>query len=344
MIIIILLNDLIYNKRTTDKTDGVPINNSKLYFAQSNEDTKNTQLIIGDLTYGQTGFSLTKKLKHLPFLNQFEEIILGNREENQRCLNVKVLLLDKRKIFFYLKLEETSSTLKVCSRSQMNVLACKNIDEKLNYTYRNVMTWGCRIVTLFRKPNDKLKNELSVYDDYLRLTCSPLCFDGNEVNLCSVNDKEIYCWLNMTKKCHVYSINNLDLLKCFGQEINPLEPFYFSNGVLLDARHDLMLFYFYDKDRFKQSIKIFNGLDGIECSHLNLEWNYFAKMFKIDSDRNVLVKFYEPYNLIQVFHGLDGVLIREVTNDEFFKFNRIDLTRNDEIVCFDKARNSIFIF
>ena len=288
--------------------------------------------LIGDLKY-ENGFPIAKKFKYLNLVNQFDELKIS--DDLVDYLNAKILVLNKNKLFLYLKTKQEQNLLKIVNK-KCEQLAIRKLEGKL--AVRNIMAWGLRVVCLMHNESTK-KNELYVFDEDLSLTSSEKNL-GNDVSLCSLGDEEMFFWHESEKKCRVLDYS-LRLVGEYGQDLDENRPFYFANGIVIDASDKRMLFYYYDPKQYKHCVKVIGRESGLLSGVINLEFDYFSKMIRLDSESNILMKLFEPNNLIRYFNA-DGSVLDEFRNEEFFKFSRIDLTRDDEIVCFDQSHSSIF--
>jgi hypothetical protein len=222
------------------------------------------------------------------------------------------------------------------------------LDKTLNY--KNILTLNSKIVALFFYQNES-HFLLRVYDDELNILEERI-FKGNssrtnettlpDISLCSLSENEIICWDGVEKKCKIYDFE-LKFVKEFGQCMNQNEPFFFCNGILFKASSELLLFYYYDlsNDEPIHYIKIIDRTTGFLKGVINLTFECFSRLLFIDTESNILLRSHNPNNLIK-YYDSQGNLIGMFSNAEFSKFNHLDLTKNDELICFDKTDNKIF--
>ncbi len=144
------------------------------------------------------------------------------------------------------------------------------------------------------------------------------------------------------KKCIVFDFE-LQRIAFFGQCEDENEPFYFCDGIIIEASKQLILFYYYSESHPTHFIKIINRQTGLLNGVINIDFDYFSKMIRIDTESNILFKSYDPNNLLK-YYDPRGNLIGLFCHNEFTKFSRIDLTKSDELICFDKTDNKIFFF
>jgi hypothetical protein len=278
-------------------------------------------------------FNLLKKLKYLKYLDQFEELLnIDNKELND--FYVRFVVLSTKKIFVYKKASNDSFQLKIVD--YLNVEVCR---KKCNssYIYRGIVGYSNKIICLLFS-SDTSEFLLYVFDDCLnQLAIKKFNYD---LHLCSANSNEIICWSWRSKQCLVFDFA-LNLIKTYGQETNKDAAFYFSNGMLLDVSVERILFYDFDETNKKQFIKILDRENGKLCGTIDFQFDYFSKMIRIDSHSNIILKLYEPFNVLK-YYDLNGNLLFESFNQDFVKFARIDLTSDDTLICLDNANNKVF--
>ena len=93
----------------------------------------------------------------------------------------------------------------------------------------------------------------------------------------------------------------------------------------------------------KHFIKIFDRSNGYLSGVINFDFNYFSKMIRIDTKSNILVKLYEPADEVK-YYDCHGKLLKVFRNNDLPKYNRIDLSQDDDIICYDKIENKILFF
>ncbi|RMZ95033.1 hypothetical protein BpHYR1_034342 [Brachionus plicatilis] len=291
-------------------------------------------IILGNLKY-KNNFYLLKKFNYFDFLNQCTHQIQLN-EELIRFFNVRILILSQNRFFVYLRTNDGATYFKIYSNKCQEVYSIK-VDS--NLVYRNVLSHNSKIVCLF---NDPLKNEniLSIYKDNLVLLES-IYLDYNLI-LCSLLENEIICWHASDNKCLIFDFG-LNLMSKIGQIKLENEPFYFENGILIESSKSLFLIYYFDKQELKHFIKILDRSNGRLTGVINFDFNYFSKMIRIDNLSNILVKLYEPANEVKYYDSC-GNLLKVFVNNDLAKYNRIDLSQEDDLICYDKVENKILFF
>lgn len=308
----------------------LPIN-----FKESRVRIDDSSLLIGYLTY-KNKFKILKKFNYFSYLNQFtNEIQLA--EDLILFMNVRILVLSPKRLFVYLRTKENQTSFKIFNDKCQEICSVQ-IDKDL--IYKNVISWNLSLVSLFYNPKDNRKHILSFYDKDLRLLAVKSI--ELDLNLCSLNENEIVCWNSTDKVCQIYDFN-LNLISSIGQHVSEHIPYYFSNGILIEASQTLILFYYFHEDEEKHFIKIMDRKTGHLTGIINFDFNYFSKMIRIDSESNILVRLYEPNNEIKYFDS-KGKLLKIFSNNELTKIGRIDLSQNDDIVCYDKTENKILFF
>ena len=305
-----------------------------LNFVPSCLSLNETGIIIGNLNY-KNNFHLLKKFNYFDFLNQCSlEIQLV--DELIRYFNVRILILSKNRLFVYLRTNEGESFFKIYNNKCQEIYSIKI---NSNFVYRNVLSYNSKVVCLF---NDPVKNEniLSIYKDNLVLIES-INLDYNLI-LCSILENEIICWSASDNKCLIFDFE-LKLTCKLGQTKQEDQPFYFESGILIESSKDLFLIYFFDKKELKHFIKIINRSNGKLTGIINFDFNYFSKMIRIDNLSNILVKLYEPANEVKYYDSC-GKLLKVFVNNDLANYNRIDLSQNDDLLCYDKVENKILFF
>lgn len=295
-----------------------------------------TQL-IGNLKYFNT-FSLLKKFAYYPFLNEFTLEI--KFDQNAQCPEpikiVRILVIVTNRLFVYLyNRDERCFKIFNLKWDELNSI---QIDNDLNF--KNILSDDNKIICLFSKNH---KHLLNVYDDQLNLLESKW-FDI-EINLCSINDdNEIICWSVKEKQMLVFDYK-LDLVNTIGQDKDPNEPFYFASLILLNASSKIMLFYSCNVVNEEHCLQIMNRKTGLIQGSINMEFNYFPKDIKIDLHSNILFrKCDQPLAHMLRYFDSYGNLLVEFGNDQFTRFDRIDLNKNqEELICFSfRAKNILF--
>lgn len=309
--------------------------NCLVKFIESTARIDESSLLIGNLVYNKK-FSILKKFSYFNYLNQYINEIELN-EELIRFSNVRILILNQNRLFSYLRTNENKTYFKIFNKKWQELNSI-GVDAML--IYRNVISWNSTVASLFYNPAVGEKNILSVYNEDLKLKANR-SFNFN-LNLCCISENEIICW-NTDENISIIFDFNLNVLKTFGQDLNEGEPFYFANGILIEGSPSLLLFYFCNQEEQTHFIKIIDRKTGILSGVINFEFNYFSKMIRIDNESNILVKLYEPSNELK-YYDSKGTLLKVFTHNDLTKFSRIDLSQNDDIICFDKTDNKILFF
>lgn len=325
--------------------------------------------LIGSLFYRKK-FTLKQTFKYFEFLNLlsyeiiFEKSLLNGKTNESTEIStslttqqvnislsvIRILVLETNKIFVYYRNNLNETYFKIFNFNFNEIQFLKLASELV---YKNILTVKNKIVSLFYNSNIPITNNvcnvsdgvvrrqhsLSIYNDNLnQITTKNFYF---ELNFCSINQFEIICWNINERKCYIFD-HFLNVNMIFGQEFNPSSEFYFKNGTLIDASETLILFYSWNEDEQAHCVKIIDRKSGLLNGIIEFEFNYFTKMIKIDSKSNILVRLYEPNNLFKYFDS-NGNLICLFQNNDFNKFSRIDLNKNDELICYTR-NDKIFIY
>lgn len=301
-------------------------------FSASKKKSLDCTYLIGSLVYGSK-FSILKKLKYMDYLNQLENKIELVGEVN-RVDHVRSQILSLNRLFIYIRTPDAKTFFKIFD-SKCKELDSMEISEHL--TYKNILTLNSQIVTLFYDQITKYYL-LSVYDDELNLVKRKRL--KRDINMCSLSKNEIICWDVKNKRCLVFDFD-LKEISSFGQSDDPSAPFYFSDGIIIEASTELILFYYYSEDTPKHFIKIIDRQTGLLNGVIDIDFEYFSRIFLIDTESNILFKPLNPTNLLK-YYDSRGNIIGMFSNNEFAKFRRIELTKSDELICFDKVDNKIF--
>ena len=323
-----------FDKKMRHHMKLIQLNYGKSFFTflPSKKTIYDCNFLIGSLIY-KNKFSILKKLKYMDYLNQLENKIELIDELNY-YFHVRALILNINRLFIYLRTKEGKTFFKIFNNKCKEYISIEIND---NLIYKNILAINAQIVCLFYHQSRKYFI-LSVYDDELNLLRQTKI--DYEINLCSLSVNEVICWDVKNKKCLVYDFD-LSLVDNFGQCEKEEEPFYFCDGIIIEASTQLILFYYYSESYPKHFIKIINRRTGLLNGVINIDFDYFSKMIRIDTESNILFKTYDPSNLLK-YYDSNGKLIGLFSNNEFTKFSRIDLTKSDELICFDKTDNKIF--
>ena len=118
-----------------------------------------------------------------------------------------------------------------------------------------------------------------------------------------------------------------------------------GGGHLIDASIDRMLFYFANSEDQKHFLKILDRRTGLATGQIDLEeFSYLTKMIKIDSLANIVLKLNQ--NTLIKYYDSCGLLLNDFVNTELNKLNtlvELNLTRDDQIVHFDKSSRKVYI-
>ncbi len=207
----------------------------------------------------------------------------------------------------------------------------------MDLNVHNIVAWDRKLACLFYSKSSRLFH-LDLFDQHLSLKGSK-SFNYN-LKLCSMNDHEILCWNQSAEKCVVLDLD-LNVLNEYGQSESVDRPFYFSGGTLIDASATRFLYYCADCDQQKQCIKIVDRETGDPIGQIDFDFLYFTKIIKLDSRSNILVKLSQN-NLIQYYDPY-GRLLNEFRINKFNSLIEFNLTRQDQIVCYDKGEKKIFV-
>jgi hypothetical protein len=326
-----LTTDLTTVKSNFDIENHIELDSLPL-FLPSKKTIYDCNFLIGSLIYCHK-FTMLKKLKYMDYLNQLEyktELL----EELNDYFHVRALILNINRVFIYLRSRDAKTFFKIFNNKCKELIS---IEICSSLVYKNILALNGQIVCLFYNQNQKYFL-LSVYDDELNIIKRKrLDFD---CNLCSLSVNEIICWDTKNHKCVVYDFQ-LEQIANFGQIDQENEPFYFADGVIIEASTRLILFYYYRETNPVHYIKIIDRRTGMTSGVINFDFDSFSKMIRIDTESNILFKSYDPSNQLK-YYDSTGKLIGLFSNNEFTKFSRIDLTKSDELICFDKTDNKIF--
>lgn len=307
-------------------------NFKSIEFCESSLKLEDTSFVLGQLKY-KNKFYLLKKFNYFDYIDQYlQEIKLI--EDLIRFFNVRILILSPSRMFIYLRTNEGETFFKIFNHKCEEYYSIK-VDP--NLVYRNVLSHQSKIICLFNDPVKK-HNILSVYNDDLSLVQTRV-LDYN-LMLCSLLDNEIICWNVSDTKCFVFDFS-LNLVSSFGQLEDENEPFYFENGILIESSKELFLIYYFDKEELKHFIKIINRSSGHLTGVIHFDFNFFSKMIRIDNKSNILVKLYEPADELK-YYDSNGNLLKVFRNTDLSKYNRIDLSQDDDIICYDKVEKKSF--
>jgi hypothetical protein len=326
-----LIMDLVTVKSNYDNENHIELDNLPL-FLPSKKTIFDCNFLIGSLIYSKK-FTMLKKLKYMDYLNQLENQIELTEELNFYS-HIRALILNINRLFVYLRTKEQKTFFKIFNNKCKELVA---IEIKPNLVYKNILALNAQIVCLFYN-SEKKYNVLSVYDDDLNLIKRRHI--NYEINLCSLSVNEVICWDVDNKKCIIFDFQ-LKEIAHYGQCDDQDEPFYFCDGILIEASRDLILFYYYCESHPVHYVKIINRKTGMLNGVINFDFDYFSKVIRIDTESNILFKSYDPNNLLKYYDPY-GELIGLFCSNEFTKFSHIDLTKSDELICFDKTDNKIF--
>lgn len=301
--------------------------------------TRITTLILGQLKY-ENEFDIVKKFRYLELFNFFVELEIAHDQIDY--FDVRITALSQHKLFIYSKRD---CFLKIVNQ-KCEELSSRTIDKKL--VFKSIICYDPWIATLFQDSVTK-KYYLTIYDDSLNvISYKSFKFDNEEsyLNLCSLDSKQVVCWMRNIRKCIIYD-HKLNELAQLGQDTDISKPFYFCNtesndGFLLDISDRKILFYFHDKTNNSNSIKIINRDTGLLDGIVDIPGDSVSKLIKFDSKSNIVMKRHPDVSIF--LFDSNGNLLMSRTTTQFTNLIRFDISRNDEIVCYDTNKDKLFYF